>query len=181
MSRVGKLPIKIADGVKVAYADGVVTVAGKLGSLTQRIENKNIDVAVKDGAVSVLRRNDLKQTKAAHGLYRTLIANMVAGVQKGYEKSLVINGVGYKVQTSGGNLVLNIGYSHPVVIKAPEGITFECPGPTEITVKGIDKALVGRVAAEIKAARKPEPYHGYGVRYKNETILRKEGKAAGKK
>lgn len=180
MSRIGRLPIKIADGVNVTIADGVVTVSGKLGTLTQEISNKNIEVAVKDGHVEVTRKNEEKTTKAAHGLYRALIANMVEGVSKGFEKSLVIAGVGYKAQLTGKDLVLNVGYSHPVNVAAPEGITFACPSITEISVKGIDKVLVGQTAANIKAIRKPEPYHGYGIRYKDETILRKEGKTAGK-
>ena len=180
MSRIGRLPIKVTDGVTVAYADGIVTVKGKLGTLTQAIENKDISVEIADGQVHVKRANELKTTKAAHGLYRALIANMVEGVTKGYEKSLVINGVGYKAQMEGKNLVLNVGYSHPVTVPAPEGITFACPTLTEISVKGIDKVLVGQIAANIKAIRKPEPYHGYGIRYKDETIIRKEGKTAGK-
>ena len=180
MSRIGRLPIKVTDGVTVTYADGIVTVKGKLGTLTQAIENKDISVEIADGQVHVKRANELKTTKAAHGLYRALIANMVEGVTKGYEKSLVINGVGYKAQMEGKNLVLNVGYSHPVTVPAPEGITFACPTLTEISVKGIDKVLVGQIAANIKAIRKPEPYHGYGIRYKDETIIRKEGKTAGK-
>lgn len=180
MSRIGRLPIKIVDGVNVSFADGIVTVKGKLGTLTQAIENKDITVEITDGVVHVKRANELKATKAAHGLYRALIFNMVEGVTKGYEKSLVIAGVGYKAQIENKNLVLNVGYSHPVTVVAPEGITFACPTLTEISVKGIDKVLVGQTAANIKAIRKPEPYHGYGIRYKDETILRKEGKTAGK-
>ena len=180
MSRIGRLPVKIAEGVTVTYADGIVTVKGKLGTLTQAIENKDITVEISNGEVHVKRANELKATKAAHGLYRALIHNMVEGVTKGYEKSLVINGVGYKAQMEGKNLVLNVGYSHPVNVPAPEGITFACPTITEISVKGIDKVLVGQTAANIKAIRKPEPYHGYGIRYKDETIIRKEGKTAGK-
>jgi len=180
MSRIGRLPIKIVEGVTVSYADGIVTVKGKLGTLSQPIENKDIVVEIADGQVHVKRTNELKATKAAHGLYRALIFNMVEGVTKGYEKSLVIAGVGYKAQMEGKNLVLNVGYSHPVTVPAPEGISFSCPNLTEISVKGIDKVLVGQTAANIKAIRKPEPYHGYGIRYKDETIIRKEGKTAGK-
>lgn len=180
MSRIGRLPVKIEDGVKVSVADGIVTVTGKLGTLTQAIENKDIEVKVNGDHVEVTRKNELKTTKAAHGLYRALIHNMVVGVSKGYEKSLVIAGVGYKAQVTGKDLVLNVGYSHAVNVPAPAGITFSCPTITEVSVKGIDKVLVGQTAANIKAIRKPEPYHGYGIRYKDETILRKEGKKAGK-
>ena len=116
-----------------------------------------------------------------HGLYRVLIANMVKGVTEGYEKGLVIAGVGYKVTKQGNKIVLNVGYSHPVELDAPEGITFECPSQTEIVVKGIDKVVVGQTAAVIRSVRKPEPYHGYGIHYKDEVIQRKEGKTAGKK
>lgn len=180
MSRIGRLPIKIADGVKVTFENGVVTVTGKLGTLVQAIENKDVSVAVNGDHVEVTRSNEMKTTKAAHGLYRALIANMVEGVSKGFEKVLVIAGVGYKAQVTGKDLVLNVGYSHPVNVAAPQGITFTCPSITEISVKGIDKVLVGQTAANIKAIRKPEPYHGYGIRYKDETIIRKEGKTAGK-
>lgn len=180
MSRIGRLPITLPDGVSVKFSDGVVTVTGKLGTLTQVIENKDIDVVIEGNHVEVKRKNEVKATKAAHGLYRALIFNMVEGVSKGYAKGLVIAGVGYRVQLNGKDLVLNVGYSHPVNVAAPAGITFECPNTTEITVKGIDKVLVGQTAANIKAIRKPEPYHGYGIRYKDETILRKEGKTAGK-
>ncbi len=180
MSRIGRLPIKIEDGASVSFENGIVTVTGKLGSLTQKIENPHIKVAVENGMVHVTRDNEIKSTKAAHGLYRALIHNMVYGVSHGYQKGLVIAGVGYKAQVTGKDLVLNVGYSHPVKVEAPEGIKFECPSITEITVKGIDKELVGQIAANIKAIRKPEPYHGYGIHYSNETILRKEGKANGK-
>ena len=180
MSRIGRLPIKVEEGCKVSFANGIVTVEGKLGTLSQKIANENIEVAIADGFVTVTRKNELKATKAAHGLYRALIANMVTGVTKGYEKVVVIAGVGYKAQVKGKDLLLNVGYSHPVEIAAPEGIKFECPTITEIKVSGIDKTLVGQTAANIKAVRKPEPYHGYGIHYKDETILRKEGKANGK-
>ncbi len=181
MSRIGRLPVKIEEGVTVTVEGNVVTVKGKLGTLTQVIENKDVFVNVENGHVHVTRDNELKTTKAAHGLYRALIHNMVVGVTKGYTKSIVIAGVGYKVALKGNDLVLNVGYSHPVNFVCPEGIKFECPTATEITVKGIDKNLVGQTAANIKAIRKPEPYHGYGIMYKDETIIRKEGKANGKK
>ena len=181
MSRIGRLPVKLEDGVTASVNGNIVTVKGKLGQLELAIVNNNIKVDVKDGEVHVTRVNDEKANKAAHGMYRALIHNMVVGVSKGYEKNLVINGVGYKVQLQGKDLVLNVGYSHPVNVKAPQGITFETPTITEIKVKGIDKNLVGQTAAEIKAIREPEPYHGYGIRYADEVILRKAGKAAGKK
>ena len=180
MSRIGRLPIKIEEGVSVSFENGIVTVKGKLGTLTQAIENEHIKVKVEDGMVHVTRDNGIKSTKAAHGLYRALIANMMTGVTQGFKKGLVIAGVGYKAQMKGKDIVLNVGYSHPVNVEAPEGITFECPSITEITVKGISKELVGQTAANIKAIRKPEPYHGYGIHYSDETILRKEGKTNGK-
>ena len=180
MSRIGRLPIKIEDGVTVSIENDVVTVKGKLGTLSQVIENPYIKVNVEDGSIHVTRENEIKSTKAAHGLYRALIHNMVEGVTKGYTKGLVIAGVGYKAQVTGKDLVLNVGYSHPVKVEAPEGIKFECPSITEIKVSGIDKELVGQTAANIKAIRKPEPYHGYGIHYSDETILRKEGKTNGK-
>lgn len=180
MSRIGRLPIKITDGVKVVFDNSIVTVTGKLGTLSQKIENPDIDVKINDNVVHVERKNEVKSTKAAHGLYRALIANMVEGVTKGYEKGLVIAGVGYKAQMDGKNLVLNVGYSHNVKVEVPEGIVFACPTLTEISVKGIDKNLVGQTAANIRCIRKPEPYHGYGIHYKNETIIRKEGKTTGK-
>lgn len=180
MSRIGRLPIKIENGVTVKFENGIVTVTGKLGTLTQKIENEHINVSVDGEFVHVTRDNEIKSTKAAHGLYRALIANMIAGVSNGFKKGLVIAGVGYKAQVTGKDLVLNVGYSHPVKVEAPVGITFECPSITEITVKGIDKELVGQIAANIKAIRKPEPYHGYGIHYSDETILRKEGKTNGK-
>jgi large subunit ribosomal protein L6 len=180
MSRIGRLPIKITDGVSVSVDNNEVTVKGKLGTLSQKIENRHINVNIENGQVEVQRNNEEKTTKAAHGLYRALIFNMVEGVTKGYEKSLVIAGVGYKAQMSGKNVVLNVGYSHQVNVEAPEGITFACPTLTEISVKGISKELVGQVAANIREIRKPEPYHGYGVHYKDEVIVRKVGKKAGK-
>lgn len=180
MSRIGRLPIKIEEGVSVAVDGNTVTVAGKLGTLSQKIENDAINVKVADGIIEVSRTNEQKETKAAHGLYRTLIHNMVVGVTKGYEKTMVISGVGYKAAMNGKNVTLNVGYSHIVNVEAPEGITLSCPTPNEVMVKGIDKELVGQTAANIKFIRKPEPYHGYGIHYKDETILRKVGKKAGK-
>lgn len=180
MSRIGRLPVTFSEKIKASMDGRTIKVSGPLGELTQTIENDNIDVAIKDNQISVTRKNENKETKSAHGLYRALIANMVNGVEKGYSKNLILNGVGYKATMQGKKLVLNVGYSHPVNIVSPEGVTLECVTATEVSVKGIDKTKVGQCAANIKAVRKPEPYHGYGIRYKDETILRKEGKAAGK-
>jgi large subunit ribosomal protein L6 len=180
MSRIGRLPIKIEEGVDVSCDNSIVTVKGKLGTLTQKIDNKDIFVAINDGHVEVTRKNDAKENRAAHGLYRALIANMVTGVSKGFEKTLVIAGVGYKALMSGKNVILNVGYSHTVNVIAPEGITLSCPTLTEIKVSGFDKELVGQTAANIKFIRKTEPYHGYGIHYSDETVLRKVGKKAGK-
>ncbi len=179
MSRIGRLPIAIPQGVTVTVSDNVVTVKGPLGELKQDYK-KSINVAVENNEVVVTRTSEDKEVKALHGLYRALISNMVEGVTKGFSKSLTVKGVGYKVAKQGKKLVMNIGYSHPVEIEEPDGITFECPSITEIVVKGIDKDAVGQIAATIKAARKVEPYHGYGIRYTSEFVQLKEGKKAGK-
>ena len=171
MSRIGRAPIKLGAGVSVEFKDRVVTVKGPMGTLTRKIENDKINVTVEDGVVHVTRSSEEKAVKAAHGLYRALIHNMVVGVEKGYAKNLIINGVGYKAQMQGKKLVLNIGYSHPIEIDPPEGITLECPSLTEVVVKGFDKTVVGQVAANIRAKRVVEPYHGYGIRYKDETVV----------
>ena len=180
MSRIGRAPIKLGAGVTVEFANRVVTVKGPMGTLTRKIENDKINVSVDNGVVHVTRASEEKSVKAAHGLYRALIHNMVVGVEKGYSKNLVINGVGYKVAKQGNKIVLNIGFSHPVEFAEIEGIKLDCPTQTEITVSGIDKVKVGQVAANIRSLREPEPYHGYGIRYKDEVIERKEGKTAGK-
>ena len=179
MSRIGKNPVVIPAGVTVEAKDAVLTVKGPLGTLTQAYD-PNITVTVEGGVATLTRANDEKETRAKHGLYRALLNNMVVGVTKGYEKGLVINGVGYKVQKQGNKVVMNIGFSHPVEFTPVEGVTLDCPTQNEITVKGIDKVAVGQVAATIRAIKKPEPYHGYGIRYKDEVIERKEGKTAGK-
>lgn len=179
MSRIGRLVINVPAGVTVTSDKNLVTVKGPRGTLTQEIDPRiSLDIAEKE--VHVKRANDEKELKAKHGLYRCLINNMVIGVTKGFEKALVVTGVGYKVTKQGNKVVFNIGYSHPITVTEPEGITIDVTAPTELTVKGNDKAAVGQCAADIKALRKPEPYHGYGIRYKDETILRKEGKTAGK-
>lgn len=179
MSRIGRLPIKL-EGVKVDFKDRVFTVTGPLGTLTQVIENPKINVSIDGAVLHVTRASEEKEVKAAHGLYRALIFNMVTGVTKGYSKNLVIAGVGYKAVAQPGKIVLSLGLSHTVDVVAPEGIKIDVISPTELSVKGIDKEAVGQVAANIKSLRKPEPYHGYGIHYKDETIIRKEGKTAGK-
>lgn len=180
MSRIGRLPVVIPQGVEVSVSpENVVTVKGAKGTLTLNVKNI-IKVNIENGEVKVTRPNDEKEIKALHGLYRKLIANMVEGVSKGYEKGLVLNGVGYKVAKQGKKIVLSVGYSHPVEVEEVPGITFECPSTTEVVVKGIDKELVGQIAANIRKVRNPDPYHAYGIRYKDEVIARKEGKT-GKK
>lgn len=180
MSRIGRAPVKLASGVEVKAENGVITVKGPLGILTQDYDASVIGVNVENGEVLVTRANEENATKAKHGLYRALIHNMVVGVTNGYQKTLVVNGVGWKVAMNGKDVTMSIGFSHPVEFKAVEGITLSCPSATEITVKGINKELVGEEAAKIRAIRKPEPYHGYGIRYSDEVIERKEGKTAGK-
>lgn len=180
MSRIGRAPIAIPQGVTVENNNHVVTVSGPLGTLTQVID-KSIDVAIENGHVLCTRHSDDKDHRALHGLYRALINNMVLGVTKGFEKSLIINGVGYKVTLQGANkIVFNIGFSHPIEYTAPDGITFAQPQPLEVVVKGIDRQLVGQVAATIKAFKSVEPYHNYGIHYKDETVVRKVGKRATK-
>ncbi len=180
MSRIGRAPIAIPAGVTVEIENNLVTVKGPLGTLTQKVD-KSIDVALDNGHVVCTRHTDDKDHRALHGLYRALIHNMVVGVTKGFEKSLIVSGVGYKVTLSGNNkMTMNIGFSHPVDVAAPEGITFAQPQPLEIVVKGIDRQLVGQVAATIKAIKPVEPYHGYGIHYKDETVIHKVGKRATK-
>lgn len=179
MSRVGRAPITIPAGVSVEVKDGVLTVKGAKGTLTQPIDMR-IAVQVENGVATLTRANDSKEMRAKHGLYRALLNNMITGVTTGFTKTLVINGVGYKVQKQGNKIILNVGYSHPVEFAEVEGIQLDCPAQTEISVSGIDKVKVGQIAANIRSIRKPEPYHGYGIRYKDEVIERKEGKTAGK-
>ncbi len=180
MSRIGRAPVTIPAGVTVELNDAkVLTVKGPLGTLTQQITG-DIDVKVEGNVAHVVRANDEKETRSKHGLYRVLLDNMVEGVTKGYEKVLTVNGVGWKVAQNGAGLTLNVGFSHPVEVKAIDGIKLTATSQTEISVKGIDKVLVGQVASSIRVIRKPEPYHGYGIKYKDEVIERKEGKTAGK-
>ena len=180
MSRVGRLPIAIPAGVTVTVsADNVVTVKGPKGELVKAM-NKDMNIAIEDNQVVVTRPSDKKEHRALHGLTRALINNMTTGVEKGYEKTLELVGVGYKAQLQGNKLVMNLGFSHPVEINPRDGITFETPSATKVIVKGIDKEKVGADAAEIRSWRVPEPYKGKGVKYENEVIRRKEGKT-GKK
>ena len=179
MSRIGKKPISLPAGVKVTVDGNTVTVQGPKGTLTQALPEE-ITITQEDNQILVQRANDDKQQRSFHGLSRALIANMVEGVTNGFEKKLELVGVGYRAQMQGKKLVISIGFSHPVEVDAPEGIEFEVPAPTRITIKGIDKQLVGNTAAHIRAIRKPEPYKGKGIKYENEFIRRKAGKAGAK-
>ncbi len=177
MSRIGRKPVPVPDAVTVEIAPGNIAVKGPKGALQQTF-SADMTVEQGDGVVTVARPTDRGEHRALHGLTRSLIANMVEGVTEGFEKRLEIQGVGYRAALKGKNLELALGYSHPVAIDAPEGIDFEVPQPTEIIVKGIDKQLVGQVAADIRKRRPPEPYKGKGIRYKDEQVLRKVGKRA---
>ena len=180
MSRIGKLPVAIPAGVTITVDDSnVVTVKGPKGTLSQQM-HPDMQIEQDNGVLTVKRPSDDKAHRALHGLTRSLIHNMVVGVTAGFEKKLEIVGTGYRAQLQGKNLVLNMGYSHPVEFQPIEGITFEVPTPNKISVKGIDKQVVGQIAANIREVRPPEPYKGKGIRYEGEVVLRKEGKA-GKK
>lgn len=176
MSRIGKLPVPVPEGVEVSVQGQVVRVKGPKGELSRKMHDEVL-ISVNNGEVIVSRPSDGKLQRSLHGLTRTLIANMIEGVTKGYTKNLDIRGVGYRAAKQGNKLVLSVGYSHPVEINPPEGINFEVPAPTRISVQGIDKELVGAVAADIRAVRKPEPYLGKGIAYEGERIRRKAGKA----
>lgn len=179
MSRIGKMPIVIPQGVDVKVEGNKVTVKGQKGTLTKEF-HKDMIIKVEDGKVVVQRPSDIKLHKSLHGLTRTLINNMIEGVTKGFEKNLEINGVGYRAQKQGKKLVLTLGYSHPVEMEEPAGITVEVPAPNKLVVKGIDKQLVGEFAAKIRSKRPPEVYGGKGIKYDYEVIRRKEGKAGAK-
>ena len=176
MSRIGRKPINIPAGVDVKLADGVITVKGPKGTLTQKI-HPNMDVKVEDSVITVTRPDDNKNNRSLHGLTRTLISNMIEGVTKGYKKELDVNGVGYRVQKQGKNLVMNLGFSHQVIMSDNEDITIEVPNPNKIIIVGIDKQKVGQFAAGVREKRPPEPYKGKGIKYVDEVIRRKEGKA----
>lgn len=177
MSRIGKMPVAIPSGVDVTIDGHTVTVKGGKGELTRTFQDI-ISIKVEDGNVIVERPDDSREAKSLHGLTRTLIHNMIVGVSEGYAKKLELVGVGYRAALKGTDLELQLGFSHPVVVPAPENITFEVPSQTEIIVKGISKEQVGQVAANIRAWRKPEPYKGKGIRYEGEYVRRKLGKAA---
>ena len=177
MSRIGRQPIPVPDGVSVAIAPELVSVKGPKGELSERID-RDMKVEQQDGTVVVTRPSDRGEHRALHGLTRTLISNMVAGVTEGFEKRLEIQGVGYRAQLKGKNLELALGYSHPVPIEAPENVEFEGPQPTQVIVRGISKQVVGETAARIRKQRPPEPYKGKGIRYEGEYVMRKVGKRA---
>ncbi len=181
MSRIGRKPINIPAGVDVKIGDGVITVKGPKGTLTKNF-HKNMNVTVEGSEILVTRPNDEKQNRALHGLTRSNIQNMVDGVTNGFKKELDVNGVGYRVQKKGKDLVMNLGYSHQVIVSDTEDITIEAPTPNKIIINGIDKQKVGQFAAEVREKRPPEPYKGKGIKYVDEVIRRKEGKAGkGKK
>ncbi|MGB8965883.1 MAG: 50S ribosomal protein L6 [Candidatus Cybelea sp.] len=183
MSRIGKMPVAVPSGVDVKLEADEVFVTGPKGELRQRILSNVVEVSLNDGKVVVARKGDAKEHRSAHGLTRTLIANMIEGVSKGFRKSLEITGVGYRASKSGERLNLSLGYSHPVAFEPPKGVVLSVEGQNKIHVEGIDKQSVGQVAADIRRLRKPEPYKGKGIRYEGERVRKKLGKAgkAGKK
>ena len=177
MSRIGKLPVAVPAGVEVKIGEeNLLTVKGPKGTLERKL-SADMHIAMEDGQIVVTRPNDLKRNKALHGLTRTLIFNMIVGVTQGYEKTLEINGVGYRASKEGKNLVMVLGYSHKVVMPEIENISIEVPGPNKIIISGPDKQVVGQFAAKVREKRKPEPYKGKGIKYVDEVIIRKEGKA----
>ena len=176
MSRIGRMPIAVPAGVDVKIDGSTVTVKGPKGTLTRTVSS-NITVTLDNGVITVTRPNDLKENRSLHGLTRTLIANMVVGVNEGFKKELEINGIGYRAAKQGKDLVLNIGYSHDVIMPEKDGITVEVPAPNKIIISGPDKQKVGQFAAEVRGKRPPEPYKGKGIKYVDEVIRRKEGKA----
>ncbi|MFA9429615.1 50S ribosomal protein L6 [Egicoccus sp. AB-alg2] len=180
MSRIGKLPVPVPDGVDVTIDGLTVTVKGPKGELTRTMPEGVTLSRDEDGAVVVTRNGETRTERSRHGLVRTLISNMIVGVTDGYRKALELVGVGYRAAAKGSDVELQVGYSHPVLIEAPDGITLNVPAPTRIEVSGIDKVLVGQVAANIRKVRPPEPYKGKGIKYEGERIRRKAGKAAGR-
>jgi len=179
MSRIGRKPISLPKGVDVSLKEGRIYVKSNKGELSTHMM-PGVNVQIEGGIVNVSRENDEKQTRASHGLIRALVANMVIGVSEGFQKTLELVGVGYRAQLQGKKLVLSIGYSHPVEYEAPDGIEIVVENPIKIVVKGIDKQVVGQVSAIIRGYRPPEPYHGKGIRYGGETVVRKAGKAGAK-
>ena len=176
MSRIGKMPVAVPAGVEVEVKGSNVTVKGARGTLTREFHER-MGFEVEDGSLTVTRPDDSRESRALHGLSRALLNNMVVGVAEGFTKALEIHGVGYRAAMKGNDIELLVGYSHPVLVEAPEGITFEVPEPTRISVSGIDKEQVGQVAADIRKVRPPEPYKGKGIRYAGEHVRRKAGKA----
>ena len=181
MSRIGRAPIAVPAGVEIKIEDNnVVTVKGPKGTLTQQL-HPNMTIELEGAELTVKRPNDLKENRSLHGLTRSLLNNMVVGVTEGYKKTLEVNGVGYRVALEGGKLVMNLGYSHQVIMEAPEGVTVEVPAANQIVVSGYDKQKVGQFAANIREKRPPEPYKGKGIKYSDEVIRRKVGKTGVKK
>ena len=179
MSRIGRKPISLPKGVDVSIKEGRIFVKSSKGELSTHMM-PGINLKIEDGVINVSRENDEKQTRASHGLIRALVANMIIGVSVGFQKTLELVGVGYRAQMQGKKLVLSLGYSHPIEYEAPDGIEITLENPIKIVVKGIDKQIVGQVSAEIRGYRPPEPYHGKGVRYGGEVVVRKAGKAGAK-
>ena len=179
MSRIGKLPIAIPAGITVEVEGQLVTVKGAKGTLSQEV-SKNVTVKVEENQVVVVRNDESTDSNAKQGLYRQLINNMIIGLKDGFTKSLTVKGVGYKLAKQGNKLVMNLGLSHPVEVVEADGVTLECPDNNTILVKGANKEQVGQMAANIRKVREPEPYHGYGIRYKGEYVEHKEGKTSGK-
>ena len=180
MSRIGRQPVAVPAGVTVKFEKGNLTVKGPLGELNSHVDDNRIEIKNEGGVANVSRLSEAKEVRAKHGLYRSLLANMVTGVTKGFERSLMVEGVGYKAQKSGNKIIFNVGFSHTVDFEIPAGVTIDCVTPTEVIVKGISKEAVGQTAANIRDIKRPDPYHAYGIRYKEEVIQRKEGKTAGK-
>ena len=180
MSRIGRKEIIVPANVTASINGNVITVKGALGELSQEYDNKLITINIADGKITLTRANDINTTRAKHGLYRALIANMVKGVSEGFSKTLIIAGVGYKAVVKGDKLVLNLGYSNEIEVQIPAGLKVECPTSLEIKVSGINKEQVGQFASNVRDLRRVEPYHGYGVHYSDEVVIRKVGKTAAK-
>lgn len=179
MSRIGKMPVEIPANISVNIADNQLVVKGPKGELSKTFHPR-VQIAQEEGSVVVKRQSDNKEDRSLHGLTRALVANMVEGVLNGFSKKLEIVGVGYKAEMKAKNLILTIGYSHQIVVAVPNDITITTPSPTEVVISGIDKEIVGKIAAKIRSFRKPEPYKGKGIKYENEYVRRKAGKTAGK-
>lgn len=180
MSQIGRMPISLPDGVEVLKNNDNLTVKGKLGTLDFKF-NKNLNIDISDNTILVSRNSDVKKYRELHGLTRSLLNNMIVGVSVGYEKKMTLVGTGYTAASKDNYLLLNVGFSHPVYVQCPDNITVKTPQPTEITITGIDKQLVGQFAARIRQIRKPEPYKGKGIRYSNEVVRKKAGKTVGAK